>query len=367
MSLTKRLKYFRIRNIKYIFHLHYWANEELRVPVSRHYFLSTFGVKQRHDAGAAESGEFVCTGVPGTGFFVHSSDSHSYHEFVRQARRDYSASFGNKLARREPSYERELKRVSAALNTEQDAHRKRILDAYRNSLTIGQQAQMLQRLERGVKDKVGHHLGKDALSVVTHIKGQVASLQHDMKAAQMKPLETLSAAQQAAWLKVQAAFKEFMQCRRIFWIEEDPTTHEQNYTQVFADNGIFDFIWMPGDTPVLRDGKGGTYYLYPAAIIKAKSSTDFEILDMSHASVQFQPVEVNELMPNSNTFDINNLKRRKHSGNTLHDALSNLYGVSRQGQMAYLVIPQLGLRLLCSNADYAKHMVDAIAGMLKTE
>lgn len=361
MSLRKRLKYFRISNIQYIFHHHYWVNEDLRVPASRHYFPSTFGVRQRHDARTAEYGEYICTGMPGTGFFVHATDSHSYHNFVRQMRDDSKPSFSNMLHGKEPNYSREIKTVTKALASESDAGRKHVLDNYANCLAIGQQAEMLQRLHAGVKNKVGQHLGKGAVSIITHLKSQIATLQHDMQSAEINPLEALNEEQRQQWQTLTDAFRNFMTSRRLFSIEKNAKSGETEYNQVFADMGIFNFIWMSTDTPLLRDAKGNTYYFYPKGIIKAKSNVDFEVCFDDKLTVEYHPVDVSSLLPNT-SININSLKHHKNA----NDLVSELYGVSKHGQMAYLTIPKMGLTLLCSKLEYAKRLADAMTAMLQS-
>jgi hypothetical protein len=366
MSLENRFEYFRLASIKYIFHHHYWANEELRVPVSRHYYLSSFGVRQRHDSSVAEGGEYLCLGVPGTGFFVHSTDSHSYHQFVRQIRQKYGNSFGNMIFGREPNYSREMKKVDAALKLETNPRKQKILVNYRNCLTIGQEAELLQRLEKGVKAKAGHRLDKGAIGIITNLKGQIASLQHDMLAAETKPLENLTEEQQEKWQEVLKTFAEFIVSRRLFSIEKNEKTGKDEYHHVFGDFGIFDFMWMRGDTPLLRDSKGNYYFIFPIGLIKAKSSTDFEVIPVSELSIEYQPTDISTLSTgNAAVFNIENLKHRKRNGTGPTDAMNCLYGISSKGQMAYISCPQVGLRILCSKMEYAQHFANALIEMIR--
>lgn len=355
----------KLGRLRYMFYKHLWASDSLRVPVSRHYFSSTFGVRQRHDTTVAEAGEFLCVDMPGTGFFIHSSDSHSYQNFTRTMRNKVKPTFANIMRRREPSYERAIEQVRNALKSA-DGRRARFLEIYLNSLLVGQQAELLQRLEQGVKDKSGHHLDKEAISLVTRYKGQVATLQHDMEAAQMKPLEFLTEEQKEKWMKVRNAFASLMTSRRLFSVEQNPVTGDQLYNQVFADFGIFDFVWMRGDTPIMRDGKGFWYFFYPSGVIKAKNSLDFEMFPVGNLSLKYAFLDLSTLTQEGiGAIREKDMKHRRRRQANQYDIVSSLYGISHKGQMAQLAIPELGLNILCSKPEYIKEFVDAYGEIVK--
>ena len=357
-------KKFALTHPKYWFCRHYWVNEELRVPVSRHYYPSTFGVRQRHDAGLAEGGEYVCTGTPGTGFFVRSTDSHSYHKFVRALKSKYASNISNLLAGREPSYKREIRRVKRARAKEADKERAGLLERYQNCLELGQQAELLMRLHDGVKAKTRRRQRSMATSLITNLKSQLATLQHDMLAAESQPLAGASEEQQRAWKALHDAFANLMESRRLFSIEKDRKSLTPRYEQVFADKGVYNFIWMPGDTPLLRDGHGNTYYFYPNGIIRAGSDLDFSIHHYDAVSVDYQPVDLNALSEGNGAIFTEKELRRRHRS-TKGGAASNLYGISRKGHMAQVSIPELGLNILCSKPEYAEAFTTALQEVMR--
>lgn len=365
---TKKMainKYSKVGKLRFMFSKHLWASDTFRVPVSRHYFSSTFGVRQRHDASVAEAGEFLCLDMPGTGFFIHSSDSNSYQKFTRDLRNKVKPTFVNLLRKREPNYARAIDNVKKVLKGA-EGYKARFLELYLNSLQVGQQAELLQRLEQGVKDKSGHHLNKDAVSLITRYKGQIATLQHDMEAAQMKPLEYLTEAQQEMWARVHKAFSSLMTSRRLFCVEQDPATGGQQYKQVFADLGIFDFVWMRGDTPILRDSKGYCYYFYPFGIIKAKDSLNFEMFRVDSFSLEYAPLDLSTLtQEGAGAIREKDLRRRRRRRRSQYDVAASLYGISHKGRMAQMIIPELGFNILCSKPEYLKEFVDAYGEIAK--
>ena len=88
-------------NLKNLFSRHIQVADGVTVPVSRHFYYSTFGVCGRHD-NIVRTGNYVCSGTPGSGFFFRKCDSHSYHVFVRAQRRNLKQSMKTLLLGREP-------------------------------------------------------------------------------------------------------------------------------------------------------------------------------------------------------------------------------------------------------------------------
>ncbi len=354
-----------IYSIKHVFDHHYWVNDNLRVPVSRHYFHSTFGVRCRHESNTAEGLEYICTGVPGTGFFVHSSDSYGYHEFVRKHLRRTRSSLLNLLLGREPHYGKELQRATVALHGESDRIRRKLLDSYVNCLTIGREAELLQRLTRGVKDAMHNGYTKEGVSTIVHFKSQYASLQHDVHAAAIKPLSYLTEEQQQQWKQTVEAFHAFMGSRRIFSMDHNADTGSTEYVGVYANMGIFDFVYMQGGTPTIHDGKGVSYYFYPQGCIKARSTLDFELFTAANMRIEFSPVDVSTLSGGMTHLSVEALRRGTRKS-MRSNKMGNLMAYSRKGMMGFLSIPEMGLSLLCSNVENTQRFVDALTGRNRT-
>ncbi len=348
-----------LNRIKYIFTPYYWLNDNLRVPLSRHYFHSTFGVRRRHEFNTVEGLEYVCTGTPGTGFFVHSSDSYGYRNFVNKYVKSTRSSLWNLIRGREPNYTKELERATEMLRLEPDDTRRRMLDCYVNSLAIGREAETLQRLEQGVKAVMHNHHSKESISIIMQLKSQYSSLQHDMYAAALKPMAYLNEEQQRYWERTVSAFHAFMSSRRLFSIERNTTSASSEYVEVYANMGIFNFIYMPGGTPTIYDGKGISYYFYPQGCIKARNSVDFELIPASEIKIEYSPVELSTLLGDESGFSLEDLKkgsRRKAK----YKALTTLMAYSHRGVMGYFSISRMGLSLLCSNAENIQNFVNAL-------
>ena len=88
------------------------VSDKTRVRVSNHFYYSDFGVLEGRDT-RQYGRRYICTGTPGTGFIERDSESHSYHEFVRDYLTLQRPSYFRLLTGREPNYDRELKCANA--------------------------------------------------------------------------------------------------------------------------------------------------------------------------------------------------------------------------------------------------------------
>ena len=266
------------------------VTEGLYIKQSNHFFYSDFGVR---DSGTYQhSGRrYVCTGVPGTGFIERESESHSYHKFVRGLLAKQTNSYWRMFLGLEPSYQRELKRAKAALSQATDPLKRQILDSYVNALTVGATEERMQRVVRGIKDKMGHKSNKFLVSVMSHYKNKMGQMGHDMRAVQMNVKNICTPEQYDAYIKMCEAFEPVAGCRRV-WHTNDNT--REVYQQVFFDMGIFDFIRSERLLPIMRDSNGVHYYLLPTHMIVARSTVDFDLVPLKGLTIVCQEMAIQE-------------------------------------------------------------------------
>ncbi|MBP5677275.1 MAG: hypothetical protein J6W88_02115 [Bacteroidales bacterium] len=264
--------------------------EGLTVKVSNHFFYDDFGVR---DEGEMRyyGRRYVMSDTPGTGFIEHESESHSYHNYVRDGLAKQKHKWWRLVTGKEPSYRKELKRATAAMEQCTDPKKRQILECYVNALTVGRSEEKMQRIVRGIKDKMGHHSNKYMVSVMSHYKNKIHQLGHDMTAVEYHVKDHCSAAVYNAYLEMTEAFVKVANCRRM-WCQDDKA--KGGFAQVFFDLGIFDFIRSDGFLPIIRDGKGISYYLLPDSVIVARSSVDFDILPLKNLTIVCQEMAIEE-------------------------------------------------------------------------
>ena len=258
------------------------VTEGLRVKVSNHFHHSDFGVR---DSGEMRyyGRRYVNSGTPGTGFIERDSESHSYHQFVRNCLKAQKPTYLKLVMGREPSYKREIERAGAALAATTDPVKKDILDHYLNALRVGRTEERFERIVRGIKDKIGHQSNKFLVSVMSHYKNKISQLGHDMDSVELHLKDTCSAERYQAYGEMVDAFTRVAACRRIWHFNEE---RKERYVQVHFDLGIFDFIRSEFYIPIMRDSNGVHYYLLPDSVVVARSTIVSQELAIE------EPVEV---------------------------------------------------------------------------
>ena len=327
--------------------------EGLRLPVSRHFHYSTFAVRGRYE-NQTHLGTYICPGTPGTGFFVRNTESHSYRRFVTACRKKTEQNLITLIMRREPNFDKIYNQINDAFALVKDDKSQNILSAYQNVVGLAKEEEQLQRIVRAIKDKMHGHPNKSLVSVLTHYKSSIASLERDVRSAQINYSKLISPEQAEAWAKVVEAFHLLVDSRRVWsvYLNEDTPS----YTQVFFDMGIFDYIQSPGDTPVMRDYRGIHYYLYPDGMIEAHSNTEFTFHPWSETNFEFNVVDISTLAVRPQFNSHSRKKSKKHS----HDAISSLYGASRAQVVGEIYNPELNLRFFVNHTGPAEDFVKAL-------
>ncbi len=266
------------------------VTEGLYIKQSNHFYYTDFGVR---DSGEQRytGRRYVNTGVPGTGFIERESESHSYHQFVRGYLNRQKPSYLRMLFGLEPSYSKELEHARVALAAADHPLKRQILDCYVNALTIGRTEERLERVVRGIKDKIGHRSNKFLVSVLSHYKGKISQLEHDMQSVELHLKDTCTPEQYEAYQEMVEAFTGVAACRRIWHFNEDA---KEKYVQVYFDLGIFDFMRSQSFIPVLRDSKGVHYYFLPTHILVARSTVDFDLVPIKGLTVVCQELAIEE-------------------------------------------------------------------------
>ena len=326
----------------------------LRIKASRHFQYGLFGVRGRYETNA-RSGAFISSLQPGTGFFTHDLDSHSYRNFVHDEKRKIKQSLFTLLLGKEPSFDKEIARVEKAFEKGGlDEVHTQVLSCYFSVLRLAKEEEINQRVVRGVKDKMGHrHTGKTSFytSILSNYKSRIATLQHDVRGAQFNIKDSLSKEALECWSKVVEAFRELVEVRRLWEVVDG-----ESYEQVWFDFGIFDYIQSPFDTPMMRDSKGGLYFLYPQGVVRYRSNVDFDFVPLQSLDFEASILDLNTLSSANMVASVSRRSRQKHS-----DALSKLYATISKGRMSVgqMHCPQLGLTVCCNHLEPVDHFVKA--------
>ena len=310
--------------------------DKLKVKVSNHFHYSDFGVR---DSGEMRYNgrRYVASETPGTGFVERESESHSYHEFVRQQLAKQQPSYLRMVLGKEPDYAREIKRVNEALATCENAQKREMLECYLNALGVGLSEEKMQRVVRGIKDKMGHHSNKFYVSVLSHYKHKINQYEHDVASVEYDLKHHCSPETYEAYLAMVDAFKRVASCRRIWQYDGDSKEH---YLQVFFDMGVFDFIRSESFIPLIRDTHGRSIYLLPDSVIVARSSVDFDLLPLKTLTIVSQELAIEEPV----------------------DVLS-----SRLGDAASMIrIPELGLSFYFNHVHAIVDFVEAVDKLKET-
>ena len=266
------------------------VTEGLYVNISNHFYYTDFGIR--------DMGEMRYTGrryvhdkTPGTGFLERESESHGYHVFVRKCLAEQKPNYWRMIRGKEPSFDRELKAVTLALQQHPEGLKREILECYQNALSVARNEERTERLVRGIKDKMGHKSNKFMVSVMSHHKSRIRQMEADMNSVLWHVKDHCSEATYEAYNKMVEAFTRVASCRRVWYYGGG---RRDSFVQVYFDLGVFDYIRSECFLPLLRTPQGVNYYILPTAVIAARSSTDFDVVPLKTLTLVSQELAIEE-------------------------------------------------------------------------
>lgn len=256
----------------------------LRVWVSQHVHYSEFGV--RDSQSRHHSGRYVSMGTPGTGFFARESESDHYNRYVNNLIAGLKPKWWRYMLGLEFDYDKELDRVVYAMDHTDEELKHRILESYYNALTLSKEACRLENVIDGIKRKMHGRPRKAIISPLTHYKTRLQMREHDFRDLQQKVENSTDPERMRHYNEMVEVFKDVAQCHRIWNTQGEKG--KLRLERVFWDTGIFDFIRSESGTPILRDGGGVSYYIYPEFMVVARSSVDFDVVDLREIHVVYR-------------------------------------------------------------------------------
>lgn len=291
---------------------------DMRVLVSNHYKPTGFAIRGKYDI-AYKSGQFIETDGPGTGFFVRNSSSHAYRDFVKSIARSNRQSYWKMLLGKEFSFDDEIAAASEALRQAGDGVKNLILEGYVNTLPYAKEAELGERIIRGIKDRSHrhkHHLNSYQTGVLTSYKSRVAKLGHDVRKIQLHISQICPEERYNRFCDVVKAFSNAASSHRIWHVQDNDLHANTRHELVYFDLGIFDFFQTPMSTPMMRTTTGETYYLYPDFILRARKTTDFDIIPLKEVNFIYreQPYDMVSGMITHQTSSHKKKSKRRRKG-----------------------------------------------------
>lgn len=312
------------------------VDKKMWVCVPQSYHPINMGVLSEGDSSFNLS-NYVSEGTPGSGFFMHQTESRSYHKYCLALQAAERPSYWKMLTGKEFSFKKEIKRVDSAHAATLGNHetsqsiltKELILSSYRSCLDIIAVAEETNRVCDAVHRMAHIYTSDHRYSHVLHrYRRQLSLIEREVRATQLDLAKMYPAEMIDRYREVTAKFLVMAQkCRRI-WDLTSPGQDGHRLAHVYFDNGIFDYMQVKGYISKMNTGRGETYYLLPEHILRARSTTDFELLPLNNISFMFHPV-----------------------------------GDNVQSEVA---IPELGLSFRFSKINEVKEFVDAINNYIAT-
>ena len=338
--------------------------------MSNYYTPTTFGILGHYEM-TTKPGQYIEQGTPGTGFFVRNTSSHSYRSFVRGVKDANKKNYLRLLTGTQFSFRKEIKRAREAQQSTTSNDKKKILESYINMLEMASEMEWLERVIQALKDASHRHsTSRFRSNILNSYKTRQARLMHDCRGVQLHVLDTCTREQYDKFIPVAEAFAKACSSHRIWHMFTGDDAGGS--ASVFFDMGIFNYVQQPATTPMMRDGYGVCYFLYPNMIIRARTAVDFDIIPMTEVSFVFREIPYDKVLETMSDSQVTSQRHRHYdSYHPDYDAMegdllassghhTNQSEKVRIRVVGEMYIPELDLRFCSQDVQSLRAFVDAM-------
>ncbi len=193
-------------------------------------------------------------------------------------------------------FQSEIESARKALSQTTDSTKVKILENYISCLELNKKAEEIEPVISALKQKIEKKSTPILEEQLIKYEAERSSLDDKLAEIQIDVDKALSDQEKEKYKAFCERFEAIMSSEKAWVISSSVTNTELKSsagTLVDRKNtnfytGVFDFIKSEFDIPILTDCKGITYYLYPQFIIKATSSTSFDVFPVESVEIKYR-------------------------------------------------------------------------------
>jgi len=195
----------------------------------------------------------------------------------------------------EQSVQSKIELVKAAITQATNPTQKEILQSYVSCIELSKKADEKEAIINALQAKLAKRERMELREQLTQYETALSDLHKELEKVQFDADKNLSDIEKYQFSKLCDSFEKLLECQKIWVITSSVKNTELkssastvvNRETITFDTGVFNYIKSTFDIPVLRDGAGVTYYIYPQFIIKAVSFYDFQIYPKETVSIDY--------------------------------------------------------------------------------
>lgn len=195
-------------------------------------------------------------------------------------------------------YQSEINAAKYAETQTEEPIKKEILISYVKCLEISKSIEEKEAIIEALKKKTRGNTSSKYHSLFVSQDKELATLQDELVANRIDVDKSLDENTLNGYSLLCESFEKLMDCEKIWIINlKIPNSELKSSaaalvqkTEVSFETGVFNFIKSEYNTPILKDSDNLKYYIYPEYVIKARSSTSFDIININDVKLQYAPV-----------------------------------------------------------------------------
>jgi hypothetical protein len=275
--------------------------------------------------------------------------------------------------KKELLFQTELYSARKALEQTTDVLKTDILKSYISCLEFNEKADEIESIIDTLKEITSKKSDAELENQLKKYETDLSDLNDKLQKARFDVDKHLSKQEKKAYSLFCEAFEELMSSEKAWIISFPRMIQGRALTGTAVDRkrigfykGIFDFIKSEFETPILTDCNEGTYYIYPRFIIKALSSTSFDIFPIESVEMKYKTERFIEDETVPGDCEITGYSYRYVNSN--ENSNQNSYNLQLPTvNYGSIIIDKLGITYYVSNAEVSKELVKAYQTLQTTK
>lgn len=200
-----------------------------------------------------------------------------------------------KAKRDEEMYQTLLEPIYSAIIQTTDPIKKEILQNYLACLKLNKKSDEIEEIINALKVKISKKNKPELEVQLKKQEKELSKLTEDFNSMQFDIDKSLNEKEKKAYSHLCEKFEELLSSEKIWIITSSKQSTELKSSagisitrkEISLDVGIFNYIKSEFDIPILRGNDNAMYYIYPKYIIKAFSSSKFDVFPIENVKIKY--------------------------------------------------------------------------------
>lgn len=253
-------------------------------------WVSKYPIKETYDVSSSPEKkygltDFVSIGYPGCGFFVRTTNSHTYMRRVLEAKKIFRGHYFSLLTSSLPSFSDLIARGKNAAVTAEDVMYRNLFEFYLENIILSQEENRVRRVIAALRLRMKGGNRSRYSEEWTDYKRSLRQIEQQRKRFQFDFSQYYSSEIMEEYARVVDAFSTVAHVHHIWDVHLIQNMSERQ--RVFFDLGALDFVCHPVPIPLMRNSQGHCFFILPDRMVRFRGPYDLDTFMLRDIDIRY--------------------------------------------------------------------------------